>query len=586
MSKSTIVTGIAEIEALSDAVSAIASSSLDEDGLCYYVYECISRLVDTYDFQLGIFDGKEYVMKVRVQNRNLLPVSRYLIEGGIIGWMRDTGKNLLVYDFETELANLPARPSYISSNPPRSGIFVPLRNGEQVIGAIVVQSMQPNRYNEAQLRTLSIIAHQAAAGIQNARALARERRRVQQLELVNEVARQTQALLHLDELLPQLVHAIQRIFGYYAVALCLPTPEGDKIVIQSATNRDIVGIALQRGEGVIGSAFATSRMVVVDDIAQDMRYVATSALPNTRSEVAVPLFIENQIVGVMDLESERLAAFTRDDQRYLELLARQVAIAIEDARLYEAEQLAQRLRQEVELAESIQVSFLPKQLPNKTGWELGAAWRAARHVGGDFYDVFELRRELEHQYGLAIADVAGKGVPAALFMALARTLLRAVAFTNRSPADALMRVNDLILADSQADIFVTMLYAIWNPDTGQVLMGNAGHNPALLVTQNGTVRAIKSPGIALGVLDEAFIGSTSFTMQPNEVLLLYTDGITEAIRADQTDFGVERLQAVLRQSRHLSAQTIADEILKAVNQFVGTEPAFDDQTMLVLKRVS
>lgn len=586
MSKSTTVTGIAEIEALSDAVSAIASSSLDEDGLCYYVYECISRLVDTHNFQLGVFDGDDYIIKVRVQNHDLLPVSRYLIEGGIIGWLRNTGKNLLVYDFETELPNLPARPSYISSNPPRSGIFVPLRNGEQVIGAIVVQSMQPNMYSEAQLRTLSIIAHQAAAGIQNARALARERRRVQQLELVNEVARQTQALLRLDELLPQLVQAIQRTFGYYAVALCLTNPEGDKITIQAATNRDIEGIQLRRGEGVIGSAFAESRMVVVDDITQDTRYVATSALPNTRSEVAVPLFIENQIIGVMDLESERLAAFTRDDQHYLELLARQVAIAIEDARLYEAEQIAQRLRQEVELAESIQVSFLPKQLPNQDGWELGSAWRAARHVGGDFYDVFELRRELENQYGLAIADVAGKGVPAALFMALARTLLRAVAFTNRSPADALMRVNDLILADSQANIFVTMLYAIWNPSTGHVVMGNAGHNPALLVTKDGTVRAIKSPGIALGVLDEAFIGSTSFTMQPGEVLLLYTDGITEAIRADQSDFGVERLQTILRQSRHLSAQAIADEILKAVNQFVGSEPAFDDQTLLVLKRVS
>jgi len=584
--KSTTVTGIAEIEALSDAVSAIASSSLDEDGLCYYVYECASRLVDTRYFQLGVFEGEDYVIKVRVQNNELMPIARYMVDGGIIGWLRDTGKNLLVHDFETEFDDLPARPSYISSNPPRSGIFVPLRSGEQVIGAIVIQSMNPNMYTEVQLRTLSIIAHQAAAGIQNARALARERRRVQQLELVNEVARQTQALLKLDVLLPQLVHAIQKTFGYYAVALCLPNENGDAIVIRAATNQGIVGIRLQRGEGIIGSVYDTGAMLVVDDITQDNRYVPTNALPNTRSEVAVPLFIENQTIGVIDLESDQFAAFTRDDQRYLEMLARQVSVAIEDARLYEAEQVAQRLQQEVELARNIQISFLPKHLPQQPGWDIGAAWRAARHVGGDFYDIFELRRDLENNYGLAIADVAGKGVPAALFMALARTLLRAVAFTNRSPADTLMRVNELILADSQADIFVTMLYAIWDPYTGKIELGNAGHNPALLMTKDGAVRQIKSPGIALGVVDEAFIGSTSLTLQPNEVLLLYTDGITEAIKADQSDFGLERLQTIMRQSRHLSAQAIADEILNAVNQFVGTEPAFDDQTMLVLKRTA
>jgi serine phosphatase RsbU (regulator of sigma subunit) len=585
MSSQALVTGIAEIEALSDAVSAIASSSLDEDGLCLFVYECLSHLVDTRFFQLGVFESDDYVIKVRLHNGETMPNARYVLDSGIIRWVRDTGKSLLVRDFEREIEDLPAKPSYINDAPPRSGVFVPLLSGEKVLGAIAIQSMKPNAYTESHMRTLSIIAHQAAAGIQNARALARERRRVQQLELVNEVARQTQALLELNELLPQLTNAIQRTFGYYSVALCLPNENGNEIVIQAATNPDIIGIRLSRQQGVIGSAFAEGAMVVVDDITSDKRYFPTSALPNTRSEVAIPLFIEDKIIGVMDLESDRIAAFTLEDQRYLEVLARQVAIAIEDSRLYEAERAAQKIHQEMLLAHSIQTSFLPKTLPTEQKWEISAAWQAARQVSGDFYDVFELRRELNGQYGICIADVAGKGVPAALFMTLTRTLMRAVAFTNRPPADTLMRINELILADSRAEIFVTMIYAIWDPKTGQVALGNAGHNPPILVDTTGATREIKSPGIALGVIEEAFIGLTSITVQPNEVLLFYTDGIIEAISSQQEEFGLERLQNTLRRSRHLSAQNIAHAIINAVNHHAGQEDAFDDQTLIVIKHI-
>ena len=186
-SRRALESRVAELQLLSNAVNKIASSALDEDALCQLVYQCAAELVDVNNFQLGLFDANQYEIRVRLLEGVMQPVARYnLDEGrGIVGWMRDTGKSLLVRDFQTELSTLPAKPRYISSHPPRSAVFVPMVSGDQVIGAMALQSDTPAAYTESHLRILSIVSNQAAAAIQNARALERERTRAQQLELVN-----------------------------------------------------------------------------------------------------------------------------------------------------------------------------------------------------------------------------------------------------------------------------------------------------------------------------------------------------------------------------------------------------------------
>lgn len=573
---------VAEMRALSEAVSAIAAASLDEDELCKLVYERAAQVVDVSNFQLGLFDGNRYVIKLRYSRGVLQPNAEFDLSetGGIVGWMRDTGQSLLVHDFRQEMDRLPAKPRYVSSNPPRSAVFVPMVTRDAVIGAVAIQSERPYAYIDSHLRMLSIIANQAAAAIQNARALQRERTRARQMELVSEVARSTASVFDLQSLLPRLVQSIQTAFGYYFVGIFL-VDELNQIVCSAASHPAVVGKRRRMGEGLVGTCIAEGRPIVVDETSRDGRFLFASEMPATQSEAVLPLMIGERVIGALDLQSDRQCAFSSDEAHYLEVLSQQVAVAVEDARLYEQSVERQQLEQELAFAREIQTSFLPKREPQIEGWSVAGVWQAARQVGGDFYDFIP---QPEGRWGVVIADVADKGVPAALFMALSRTLMRAVAFSGRAPGDALARANELIQTDSASDLFVTMIYAIWDPGTAQVSFANAGHNPPLLCRANGEISVLKSSGIALGVVDRLLPETIAFHIEPGDVFLLYTDGMTDALNTAGDEFGLARLQAVLAQSRHLDARGIADALMQAVDDFIADEAPFDDQTLVVLKR--
>lgn len=572
---------VAELQSLSTAVSAIASAKLDEDALCHLVYEQASKLVDVSNFQLGIFEDHSYHIRLRYGHGVQQPAAQFDLSetGGIVGWVRDTRQALIVHDFNAEMDRLPAKPRYVSANPPRSAVFVPMTTSESVIGAIAIQSERVNAYTDTHLRMLSIIANQAAAAIQNARALQRERTRATQMELVSEVSRSTASLFDLSALLPKLVQAIQSSFGYYFVGIFLVDELG-QIECAAASMPDLVGKRRKMGAGLVGTAIAEGRPIKVDDTRADQRFLFEPLMPNALSEAVLPLKIGERVIGALDLESDAEGAFSDEEAHYLEVLAQQVAIAVEDARLYETSIESKQLEQELNFAREIQTSFLPKGAPVVEGWSLAGGWQAARQVGGDFYDFIQIA---PGNWGIVIADVADKGVPAALFMVMSRTLMRAVSLSGRAPADALMRVNHLIQSDSASDLFVTMLYARWEVHTGRVLFSNAGHNPPLLCT-NGEVVVLHSRGMALGVMDEVVVDSNEITLGPGDVLLLYTDGFTDALNSDYDEFGMERLKEALQSACHLDAKGIVATLQKAVSDFAGDEPTFDDQTLVVLKR--
>ncbi|MCS7056874.1 MAG: SpoIIE family protein phosphatase [Thermoflexales bacterium] len=575
-------TQLAELQALSDAVSAIASASLDEDELCRLVYERAAQVVDASNFQLGLFDGSRYVIKLRYSRGVEQPSSQFDLSeaGGIMGWLRDHARPLIVRDFRAEMERLPAQPRYISADPPRSAVFVPMVARDVVIGALAIQSERPNAYTDAHLRMLSIVANQAAAAIQNARALRLERTRARQMELVSAVARSTALVFDLQSLLPRLIQSIQSIFGYYFVGIFLLDELG-QIVCSAASHPTLVGRRWRKGEGLVGTCIAEGRMIVVNDVACDGRFIFTPEMPATQSEAVLPLKIGERLIGALDLRSDRPYAFDQDEAHYLEVLSQQVAVAVEDARLYEQSVERQQLEQELNFAREIQISFLPRSRPQVAGWSVAGKWRVARQVGGDFYDFIPLPQS---RWGIVIADVTDKGVPAALFMALSRTLVRAVASNGQAPDEVLARTNELILADSPSDLFVTMIYAVWNPGLGSVILANAGHNPPLLCRADGAVDVIPSRGIALGVVEQLSPQPICLELQIGDVLLLYTDGMTDALNAGGEAFGLSRLQAALSRLRHLDAESIADDLMRVVDEFIGDEPAFDDRTLVVLKR--
>jgi serine phosphatase RsbU (regulator of sigma subunit)/signal transduction protein with GAF and PtsI domain len=940
--RNELVHRVAELSTIERVGRTIVQAQLDVDELCDLMYECTRQVADATIFHLGLFDGDDYTLKLWVREGKPAPQRTFQLTPGVglVNWLRESKQPILVRDFTTDMDSLPARPAYISEDPPRSAIYVPLIAGETVIGTMSAQSFQPGAYGDSDVRVLSALANQAAVAIQKAQLLAQERKRVRQLETIAGVTSQVTAILELDELFEQVVHLIRKNFGYYHVAIFTADRERETVTFQASASAGgkQVSVDLEWGRGLIGWVATNAEAVLVNDVENDKRYLCVAALDETHSELAVPLLLEQELVGVLDVQSDEVHAFGPDDLFILGTLGGQVALAIQKARLYEAErqqawlstallqvaeaasrlsdmgavlttivrlipllagvdrcgiflldhdteafvpaqayglslelhstfdrllfkpgtmpaldllrldrnplllniaddamlfppdmirtfdirevallpllaqgdllgvmmvdyagkarpfsehllnllagmanqaatvihsaQLVQarqeeayvsmallqvadlvgrstdlaetmagivritpmlvgvnacgillwheevdrfvplyeyglseekrlafqqsslarddtpmrellageafvllkpfqdgaflsamldpddesapgtnfllalplivrgevvgamlvdytgllqrltqrfmsiltgvagqaaiaiesdhflreaaeqeRMRQELDVAQRIQASFLPEACPYIPGWELCTIWRSARQVGGDFYDFIPLpsldgqAAGSEGRMGLVVADVADKGVPAALFMALCRTLVRTMAIDGRAPAAAIGRANDLILADARSDLFVTVFYIILQPASGAVRYVNAGHIPPLLVrAADGSVEELRTNGIALGVLPGVEFEERTASLDPGDVLILYTDGVTEATDAEGQMFGRQRLKELVSQYRDRSVSELAQTIDDVVASFAGNVAQFDDFTLVIAKR--
>jgi sigma-B regulation protein RsbU (phosphoserine phosphatase) len=300
--------------------------------------------------------------------------------------------------------------------------------------------------------------------------------------------------------------------------------------------------------------------------------------------MVVPLSIKNDLFGVLVVDEAPGPSGLRFRSRRVEIIsgiAQQAALAIQNDRLQKEMVVRERLETEVQLARQIQKTFLPDSLPSHPHWQMSARWRTARQVGGDFYDVIELP---DDRLGIFIADVADKGMPAALFMALTRTLVHAAAIETASPAQALRRVNELLLPDTKQGMFVTAVYAVLDQTTGEFTYANAGHNPPLWVRRDSVERLTRT-GIALGASENSNMSERTIQLAEGESLMLYTDGLTEAFNLEGDMFGEERLLRALGWQESVSADDMIKMVESALDDFVGNMPPSDDLTMLVVRRV-
>jgi len=301
--------------------------------------------------------------------------------------------------------------------------------------------------------------------------------------------------------------------------------------------------------------------------------------------IGFPLMVKNDLFGVMLVEEDSGARrFRQKRVEIVNSISQQVALSIQNEHLQREMVTRERLEHEVQLARQIQKTFLPEHLPDIAGWTLAATWITARQVGGDFYDVFELPGR---RLGLFIADVSDKGIPAALFMALTRTLVRATVFDTPSPADAMRRVNALIIPDNRQGMFVTAVYGVLTLESGEFTYANAGHNPPIWL--HGVKRAMKSltrTGAALGIIEDLPMEDRTITLERNDFLLLYTDGLTEAFSPEGETYSEERLQQVLESTEMTTVRGVLDVLEASVRRFMGPLPPADDLTMLGVKRTT
>jgi sigma-B regulation protein RsbU (phosphoserine phosphatase) len=330
------------------------------------------------------------------------------------------------------------------------------------------------------------------------------------------------------------------------------------------------------------------QLVLTSDAQSDDRFSMRQSVMSLglRSILCVPLKIRDKISGVVYVDNRlQTGIFGQADLELLNAIASSAAIAIENARLYQVAVEKGRMERELQMAHEVQASFLPRETPQVPGWEFAVRWQPAREVAGDFYDFIPLD---SGQLGLVIADVSGKGMPAALFMVLARSIVRASVARAPSPADGIAHANRLICADSTSGMFVTLFYALLDPATGEFTYVNAGHNPPLLCQPGDCagqdqLTPLTRTGMVLGVLEDARFEQHSLRLNRGDLILFYTDGVTDAVDAQGQDFGMERLQRVLLEHRHASAADVVVALERAIGDLVGSAAPFDDVAMVVIK---
>ncbi|MBN1681038.1 MAG: SpoIIE family protein phosphatase [Anaerolineae bacterium] len=347
-------------------------------------------------------------------------------------------------------------------------------------------------------------------------------------------------------------------------------------------------IRVKLGEGIAGHVGATGEILNIPDVYQDARFnpefdKATGY--RTHSILTAPMLNPQQkVIGVVQLLNKAGGPFTARDERLLTAMTSQAAISIENARLYQQEIQQQLINQELKTAYSIQASFLPDTIPVYEGWDLGALWCPIRGVAGDFYDFYHLG---DKRLALVIADVSGKGIPAALFMALTVTVLRFGMSLNLDPEEVLRRANESIITDQRSRMFATTFIGYVLPRTGELQFASGGHNPALIYrAATQTCEYINASGVAIGIFTGAEFAGERTRIEPGDILVLYTDGITEVINEDEDEFGEERLEALITANAERPAQVLADMLLDAIQTFAGDEDLFDDATLVIVKRAA
>jgi serine phosphatase RsbU (regulator of sigma subunit)/putative methionine-R-sulfoxide reductase with GAF domain len=913
LSRTMLMDRIAELEALRATGVALSTVDMDMAALSHRIAVESSHVIDNRTFQIGVFDGDLYrILFWSINGKQQTSRTFNLAEkGGIVGWMRDQRRSLLIRDFVKEQKSLPATPSYISDDPPRSALFIPLLYGDEVIGVMAAQSPKPNRFTEEDEQRLTVFANQAAAAIAHARLFQMERKQATHMRAVRQIAMQINALTTLDEVFTQTVMLIKETFQFEPVNIF--EWDADKnlscIIASSQSNWSARDAQIEGGRGLVWEAISSQQTIISNNTSKDGRFQPyTDEKTPIRSEINVPIIVGNAVWGVLNVQSSRVGMFAEPEKIALEALGEELAIGIEKSRqlsrqqeeawifsaqlqisraidisdglddaltavtrltvmlagtadcavllwsendaryhaadaygyppaiaaafhassfavgdwgaldavhvgqeslqtkrplpwnranpspphlllplqttirqgvmvvnsagamgngennrqqellvniasqtgrlierahlriaqqaeawvntallqvaeavnsridlndildtitrlipmlvgvesviiliwddetaqftigpsygvgemgrgllsstvieaddlllstdpnlsetirplalpawlekvmgtavaynlpliargqvvgamvigvptanlsvrrlqilngiahqaatavvnnhLYEESAVRALMEKELNVARLIQSSLIPNGSPAIPGCDVASFWQAARQVSGDFYDFLPLP---DDKWGIFVADVADKGVPAALFMALSRTIMRTVAFNRICPSDVLVRSNEIINRETASDLFVTTFYAVWDAGSSTLTYANGGHNPPLLLHANGKMSLLKGKGMALGVLPDIAIEERQIQLGAGDVLLFYTDGVTEAMNENLDEFGLKRLELAGKTAVLQDAPTILNAITAAIVAHTGATAQFDDITLVVMK---
>ncbi len=567
-----------EVEPLLLEVADVVNTTLDLETTLRRVAELVRKVIDYEIFAILLLNESLQELYVRFHVGYPPGVAervRLKVGEGITGRAAQTRQPVLV-------SNVTEEPGYIEAlQNVCSELAIPLIVKNRVIGVIDIEAREKGYFTEEHKRLLTLIASRMAVGIENARLHTRTTRQARTLLLLNEIARELTSILNLDELLKRIAELLNRLIDYQMFSILLLDQTGEKLqhrFAQRFEERLHLKHDIPLGRGVVGYAAQAKEAVLVADVAKSTIYIEGN--PETRSELAVPLIYQEKVIGVLDLEHTKRGYFTEDHKRTLTTLAAQLAIAIENARLYE--QIArqeQRLERDLALARELQFRLLPPSLPKMQHLDVEAKFVPARAIGGDLYDFvpYSLSR-----LGIAIGDVSGKGAPAAIYAALVSGILRSYAPIEPGPAEMLSAIN-LSLAERRiAAQFVSIIYAVWDDQQRTLLVANSGL-PRPIYCHDGKIEFIDATGLPLGLFDEADYDEFTFKAKPGDLFVFYSDGIVDARNRHGHSFGEKRVEEIVAACTTKSADCVVNELFKAVTEHAAGVDAFDDQTVVAIK---
>jgi len=559
-------------------VADVLATSLDLDTTVRRIAELVRKVIDYEIFAILLLNEKTQELRFRFQvgyPAEFAERTRIKVGEGVTGQAAQLRHAVRIDDVSTDARYIAAIPNV------RSELAVPLITKSRVIGVIDIEAREPGYFTEEHSRLLTLVASRLAAGIENAQLYTRTTKQARILLLLNEIARELSSILNLDELLGRIADLVRRLIDYQMFSILLLDSTGQKLQHRFSLrfNESIhLKHEIPLGRGLVGIAAESKQAVLVPDVSKDPRYILAN--PETRSELAVPLIYKNKVIGVLDLEHTRRGFFTDDHQRTMMTLAAQIAIAIENARLYEEiERQERRLERDLSLARELQMRLLPQSPPKLEHLDVAAKFVPARTIGGDLYDFIPYSMS---RLGIVIGDVSGKGAPAAIYAALVSGILRSHAPIEPAPGEMLSAVN-LSLAERRIEAqFVSLIYALWDDAHRTLTVSNSGL-PRPIYVHNGKEQVIEATGLPLGLFDEADYDELEFRMKPGDLFVFFSDGILDARNRKGEMFGRTRVERIVADLADEPAERLVAKIFQAVAEHSAGTETFDDQTVVAIR---
>jgi phosphoserine phosphatase RsbU/P len=558
---------------LTDALN----NTLDLQTLLGRTSELVRAVINYRIFAIFLLNDRTHELRMRFQightpevERTRIPIGR-----GVIGQVALTRQPALLNDVTSS-------EHYIAANPEvRSELAVPLIAKNRLIGVMDLESEELGYFRPEHLRLLTVTASRIAQSIENARLYARISRQAQTLEVLNEISVELASILDLNPLLERIGQLLRRLIDYQMFTLMLLDEKGETLITRYAWRFGSTHAPLRRipvTSGLVGAAVREWRTINAPDVRKDPRYLEMN--PETRSELIVPLFYKGRVIGVLDLEHTRTGFFNEGHERMLTTLASQIAIAIENARLYQAVRRQERqLERDLAMAREVQLRLLPPEAPSHPHAEMAVRFLPARSIGGDLYDFIDYG---SNRTAIVLGDVSGKAAPAALFAALVSGIMRSAAQQQPGPADMLAHLNDALQERKLDSQYVTLLFALWNDENQTLQVANSGAVQPIFC-RSGQSLTVKAEGFPLGMFPDVTYEEFNMATQPGDVIVFVSDGILDAENEKDEMYGQDQLSSLLCASRDLPAHEIADAILADVTRFQGGRDRFDDETIIVLR---